>query len=145
MQLFQYAQLQRKILTHVEIFTQVNERCWTNIRSWESRAGEDYPRLEKFAGLGSVFSPKARVQNAIGYTLPFDRHDWTVRRQDGTTRRYILDFYRGRGGEESMYLDIRPALDSPGAVYERIKGNASSLARPKLTVHQGERKERQGA
>lgn len=123
---------ERDVPTVLRIHNQVNEACWQKIQRWESHAGEPSPQLVHFAGRGSTFSPKARMLNALGYTLPFDRHDWVVQRADGTSRRYVLDFYRGRGASQAMHLDIRPALDSPAAVLERVNGNARSLFRKRM-------------
>lgn len=59
-----------------------------------------------------------------GYKLPFDRHDWVVDRC-GTEVRYIIDFYnadtRKAGTPAAMHLDVRPALDSFGAVVDRVR------------------------
>ena len=83
---------------------------------------------------------------------PFDRHDWYVVRKpaspdrnhdndngsaaEPTEKRYVLDFYmtgddgdasfgRGGGGGGMMprvEIDVRPALDSPEAVFQRGTG-----------------------
>lgn len=59
------------------------------------------------------------------YSLPFDRHDWIVDR-DGKEVRYVIDFYKGAdksqtaGAPISIFLDIRPALDSFSALYDRV-------------------------
>lgn len=72
------------------------------------------------------------------YTLPFDRHDWVVDR-DGREVRYVIDFYEGRREKHipneapiSIYLDVRPALDSFAAVFDRIYVNIfpSALSTP---------------
>lgn len=58
-----------------------------------------------------------------GYKLPFDRHDWIVDRC-GKDVRYIIDFYSGApqpGVPASMHLDVRPALDSLEAAWDRIR------------------------
>lgn len=58
-----------------------------------------------------------------GYKLPFDRHDWVIDRC-GCDVRYIIDFYNANpppGTPVSMFLDVRPALDSPGAVWDRVR------------------------
>jgi hypothetical protein len=55
-------------------------------------------------------------------TKPFDRHDWTVDRC-GQPVRYVLDFYTGKSKENSlvsMHIDVRPALDSPQAAWDRL-------------------------
>lgn len=59
-------------------------------------------------------SPKARVNTLLGYTPPFDRHDWVVDRC-GVQVEYVIDFYAGRPdarGKPSFYLDVRPKLNS---------------------------------
>lgn len=48
---------------------------------------------------------------------PPGRHDWVVKRADGTEARYVIDFYAGKAPPGSnmpvaMHLDVRPALDS---------------------------------
>lgn len=45
------------------------------------------------------------------------RHDWVVQRPDGSTARYVIDFYSGRikpgsGIPVALHLDVRPAADS---------------------------------
>lgn len=50
-------------------------------------------------------------------SLGFPRHDWVVKRADGTEARYVIDFYAGKPPPGStmpvaMHLDVRPALDS---------------------------------
>src|SRR3954452_10355338 len=72
------------------------------------------PKLYSFMGLSKAMSPKARFNTLLGYTAPFDRHDWTVDRC-GTKVEYVIDFYQGRGGENgklNFYLDVRPKLNS---------------------------------
>jgi cytochrome c heme-lyase len=65
-----------------------------------------------------------------GFKLPFDRHDWVVDRC-GQEVRYVIDFYSGApqpGAPASMHLDVRPALDSLGALYDRLKMQARWMA-----------------
>lgn len=56
--------------------------------------------------------------------MPFDRHDWIVDRC-GKEVRYIIDYYDG--GELNVQnrkfaiLDVRPAFDSVGAIWDRAK------------------------
>lgn len=95
----------------------------------------DQPRLLRFQGRPGEPTPKARVLQYLaqmfpekfGQEPPFDRHDWYVARRqpDGSVKevRYVIDYYGGglqATGEPVFYLDIRPALDSPGAVAERV-------------------------
>lgn len=62
------------------------------------------------------------------YTKPFDRHDWIVERPDGQEVRYVIDFYGGgaRSADPtkpqpvSIYLDVRPAVDSVSAIVARL-------------------------
>ena len=74
----------------------------------------DGPKLHSFAGDSTRMSPRARINTLLGYTAPFDRHDWVVDRC-GTRVEYIIDFYSGRAGGPggpSFYLDVRPKLNS---------------------------------
>lgn len=112
----------------VPIHNAVNERAWKEILQWEApytgtgpgQCGG--PRLHSFAGLSTNMSPKARLNTLLGYTAPFDRHDWIVDRC-GTQVEYVIDFYAGRPGaaaatpkggqpQVSFYLDVRPKLNS---------------------------------
>lgn len=116
----------------VPIHNAVNERAWAEIRAWEapycapaaSPSGAPHtsgkcasgPRLHSFSGDSTKMSPKARVNTLLGYTAPFDRHDWVVDRC-GTRVEYVIDFYSGRPdpsgkGPVSFYLDVRPKLNS---------------------------------
>ncbi|KAK4696007.1 cytochrome c heme-lyase, partial [Phenoliferia sp. Uapishka_3] len=75
----------------------------------------------------------------ISFVRPFDRHDWVVHRpapaspsssytaassnQAFTTHRYVIDYYAlpdDSAGNPVFSLDVRPALDSPTAVVERV-------------------------
>ena len=85
-------------------------------------------------------TPKARMLQVMGWLYPsayggpapFDRHDWYVERAVASPTsqaraspkqvRYIIDYYSAPPeptGEPVFYLDIRPALDRPGAFAER--------------------------
>ena len=137
----------------VAIHNAVNERAWHHVVQWELGmhaslyVGDDRPlgpRLVGFHGRSGDVSPKARLCSWLGWSLPFDRHDWYVDRQDGNGEvRYVVDFYRGdngcatggRGGDcpvaggegaedvpiPSFYLDVRPALDSLTALVDRLR------------------------
>jgi cytochrome c heme-lyase len=75
-------------------------------------------------------TPRARFNTLLGYTAPFDRHDWVIDRC-GKKIEYVIDFYagkqpsvsgatsqtgaRGQGQAApslSFYLDVRPKLNS---------------------------------
>ena len=62
--------------------------------------------------------------SSCSYELPFDRHDWIVDRC-GEDVRYIIDYYDGGKVDMTNYqftiLDVRPAFDSFGAVWDRSK------------------------
>lgn len=106
----------------VPIHNAVNERCWSTIlRDWELRspharvanASCGGPRLRSFSGDSSKLTPRARMYTWLGYERPFDRHDWVVERCGGESVEYVIDFYKGRGGEGlSFFLDVRPKLNS---------------------------------
>ncbi|KAK1760096.1 cytochrome c/c1 heme-lyase [Echria macrotheca] len=113
--------------TVVPIHNAVNERAWAEILRWEqpyATAQCGGPKLHSFAGQSTRMSPKARVNTLLGYTAPFDRHDWVVDRC-GTQVEYVIDFYAGRSdgkgaGKLNFYLDVRPKLNS----WEGIKMRA---------------------
>ncbi|KAL2263363.1 hypothetical protein VTK26DRAFT_7084 [Humicola hyalothermophila] len=118
--------------TVVPIHNAVNERAWAEILKWEApyvaparEGGCGGPRLHSFSGLGTqAMSPRARINTLLGYTAPFDRHDWVVDRC-GTRVEYVIDFYSGRSsgagaGKLNFYLDVRPKLNT----WEGIKMRA---------------------
>ena len=67
-------------------------------------------------------TPTARVNTLLGYTPPFDRHDWVIDRC-GTRVEYVIDFYAGRPQAQpgpSFYLDVRPKLNTWEGVKMRV-------------------------
>ena len=77
------------------------------------------------------------VCDHLSYTLPFDRHDWIIDR-NGQQVRYVIDFYKGAtkvietpaGRQEapvSIYLDVRPALDSVEALVDRVSMSTKEM------------------
>ena len=119
---------ERTIPAVVRIHNAVNERGWMEVKQWERELhGCNNPRLVRFLGRPNDLSPRAWAHTYILGNRPFDRHDWFVDRGDGQEpRRYVIDFYsdeketEGNGGPK-MYLDVRPALDSPEAAADRMK------------------------
>ncbi|KAI9793492.1 MAG: Cytochrome c1 heme lyase [Peltula sp. TS41687] len=110
----------------VPIHNAVNERAWKEIREWERGRGAERcggPRLHSFSGNSQALSPKARMNTLLGYTAPFDRHDWVVDRC-GSRLEYVIDFYAGKKDAEgkmlSFYLDVRPKLNSWEGVKMRV-------------------------
>mmetsp|Transcript_8092 Transcript_8092/g.11760 ORF Transcript_8092/g.11760 Transcript_8092/m.11760 type:complete len:432 (+) Transcript_8092:120-1415(+) len=121
----------------VALHNNMNERTWKHVLEWEKVFNKEKSniKLTKFIGRPQDLSPKARLKHfLLGHPLPFDRHDWTVEREDGTTVRYIIDYYHdetksseepGTGlpglndRVESLLVDVRPALDSPSEFYHR--------------------------
>ncbi|KAH9901243.1 cytochrome C1 heme lyase [Cubamyces lactineus] len=103
----------------VPIHNAVNERAWQEILKWEAGQGGDKcggVKLVSFKGRPNERTPRARWYSLLGYSPPFDRHDWVVDRC-GTRMRYVIDFYTGNGGGPSsknisFFLDVRPALDN---------------------------------
>lgn len=136
----------------VAIHNAVNERAWYEILRWEDAhwngpSGQDGrgprsvdrrpvdprtlpcggPQLARFTGRPQDWSPKARLLNALGYKLPFDRHDWYVDRC-GKRVRYVIDFYNAAplpNMPAAVHLDVRPALDDPSAVWDRLRMQAA--------------------
>ncbi|KAI9752914.1 MAG: hypothetical protein M4579_005433 [Chaenotheca gracillima] len=93
------------------------------------------PKLLRFMGRPKDMTPKASILQMLGWVNPekyggeppFDRHDWFVQRPapGNSTKeiRYVIDYYSGPPeptGEPVFYLDVRPAVDRPGAAAERL-------------------------
>ncbi len=109
----------------VDIHNIVNEQCWSEICKWEN---DQDISLKRFLGRPEDLSPKAWFKtNLMGYSRPFDRHDWYVTRKNGQIQRYIIDFYSGNqntvNDKISFHLDVRPALDSFESLKLRLKRN----------------------
>ncbi|KAJ4859645.1 cytochrome c/c1 heme lyase domain-containing protein [Trichoderma breve] len=113
--------------TVVPIHNAVNERAWQHIKEWEAPyltdSKCDGPRLSSFANKSTRMTPTARINTILGYTAPFDRHDWVIDRC-GVRVDYVIDFYAGRpggtAGAPSFYLDVRPKLNTLEGVKMRV-------------------------
>ncbi|KAH8108144.1 cytochrome c/c1 heme-lyase [Cristinia sonorae] len=131
----------------VPIHNAVNERAWAEVMKWEAGQGGEQcggVKLVSFKGRPNDRTPKAYLKTLLGYTAPFDRHDWVVDRC-GSRMRYVIDFYTGRNplGGPSFYLDVRPALDNWEGARMRVERfweqwvgsvwNSSSRPVPKST------------
>uniref|UniRef100_A0A8C5R0Q3 Holocytochrome c-type synthase n=1 Tax=Leptobrachium leishanense TaxID=445787 RepID=A0A8C5R0Q3_9ANUR len=110
----------------IKIHNQNNEQAWSEILKWEALHAKECPcgpSLARFGGKAKEFSPRARIRSWMGYELPFDRHDWVINRC-GKEVRYVIDYYDGGQVNENYQfsiLDVRPAYDSMGAVWDRMK------------------------
>ena len=122
----------------VAVHNNMNEKTWAKVVEWEEVLCPDStPKLLKFMGRPADLSPKATIKHYLfGHPLPYDRHDWTILRSDGTTVRYVIDYYHdeSRANESpesalphfkdhhatpSLLVDVRPALDSPVIAWNR--------------------------
>ncbi|KAE9986525.1 hypothetical protein EG328_005411 [Venturia inaequalis] len=112
----------------VPIHNAVNERAWSEILEWEKGQGSEScggPKLLSFMGTSKALTPRARFNTLLGYTAPFDRHDWVIDRC-GKRVDYVIDFYSGRdenkpGKSLNFYLDVRPKLNSWEGVVLRAR------------------------
>lgn len=109
----------------IKIHNANNEHAWQEVLKWEAlhAAQCGNPMLKSFGGKAKEFSPRARIRGWMGFELPFDRHDWIIDRC-GKEVRYVIDYYDGDlepGSHRFAKLDVRPALDSPEAVWDRMK------------------------
>lgn len=108
----------------IRIHNANNEQAWREVLKWEALHARECanPKLKSFGGKATDFSPRARIRGWMGYELPFDRHDWIVDRC-GKPVRYIIDYYDGGVvGNDYKFalLDVRPAMDSPANVWDRM-------------------------
>lgn len=126
----------------VSVHNFLNEGAWYEICKWEARRGNLQPRLVRFHGRPKDRTPKAAMLQTLGSFIPryateppFDRHDWYIsrpesgqaessgKREGDKEVRFVIDYYEGPPeptGEPVFFLDVRPALDSPGAVFDRV-------------------------
>lgn len=123
----------------VALHNDMNEKTWQKVMQWELATqpqNKESSKLLKFQGRPKDLSPKAWVKhNILGHPLPFDRHDWTVLRPNGTTVRYVMDYYYDESQEKedegspsgenplssssTLLVDVRPALDSVSSLWHR--------------------------
>lgn len=119
-----YTQSGENVESMLSVHNFLNEGAWNEILEWEARAAPtSEPSLMRFTGRPSTLSPKAYIYTTLwGGQAPFDRHDWFVDR-DGSEIRYVIDYYEAPNDAQDnpvFYLDIRPAIDTPGAAFQRI-------------------------
>lgn len=77
------ADLEQKDMNHIiKIHNANNEQAWKEVLKWEALHYTECncPKLKRFGGKASDYSPRARMRSWLGYDLPFDRHDWIVDR-----------------------------------------------------------------
>ncbi|KAL7750618.1 holocytochrome c synthase [Sorochytrium milnesiophthora] len=117
---------QNEVQVMVDIHNSLNETAWQDILKWESLHKDEcaMPKLLKLRGRPDDISPKARFHMWWhGTPRPFDRHDWVIDRC-GREVRYVIDYYSGanedNGETPVFFMDVRPALDSPQSVFDRI-------------------------
>jgi len=112
----------------IKIHNYNNEMAWKEILKWEMafhlNECPNGPKLKRFGGRAQDYSPRARIRSWMGYELPFDRHDWVVDRC-GQDVRYVIDYYDGQKLDSNSgnfaILDVRPAMDSFGNVWDRMR------------------------
>ncbi|KAJ1339591.1 60S ribosomal protein L11 [Batrachochytrium salamandrivorans] len=85
-------------------------------------------RLAKFQGRPDDLSPKAWFYTTFRGGATFDRHDWTINRC-GTDVRYVIDYYSGPDDGDSpvFNVDVRPALDSPVSIFDRVRAGLGKM------------------
>jgi len=127
---------EKDVATIVAIHNNMNEISWNELMAYEHLchpSSAEEVKLLKFIGRPDELTPLATLWSWCGYGLPFDRHDWTIVR-DGESVRYVIDYYHDEDAEEdelpglhsqdkvkSITLHVRPALDSFGAAFDRVK------------------------
>jgi cytochrome c heme-lyase len=121
----------------IAVHNNMNERSWMALMEWEKMHCKECenPKLLRFTGKPDDLTPKAWLKHHLfGYPKPFDRHDWTIDRC-GKQVRYVIDYYydeeRGKQDDlptlrdmhsvKSITFDVRPAIDTPEALYDRMR------------------------
>ena len=135
--------VEEDIASVVALHNNMNEKTWQKVLQWEETiAGKGSlnspPKLLKFQGRPTDLSPKAAFKHyVLGHPLPYDRHDWTVERSDGTTARYVIDYYHDEclarndpasahpnlhdtEASRSLLVDVRPAADDLSQIWSRV-------------------------
>ncbi|KAL3941367.1 MAG: hypothetical protein SGBAC_004252 [Bacillariaceae sp.] len=119
---------EESIPSFIQIHNAVNERSWRALRDWESNPDI---KLVRFQGRPDALSPKAWIwTNVLFQNKPFDRHDWYVDNGVDHEKRYILDYYMTENaitGLPKVDIDVRPALDTPWAFFERAQKAAGEI------------------
>lgn len=113
----------------VAVHNDMNEKTWSEVMRWEKMFHCECktPKLKHFQGRPHDLSPAARFRVWFrGYPMPFDRHDWVVDRCGEAEVRYIIDYYY-RDRPDPIEIHVRPALDSPSSVLDRIKSGTMAL------------------
>ncbi|KAI8825733.1 cytochrome c/c1 heme-lyase [Fimicolochytrium jonesii] len=126
-----YETPEAEVPTMVDIHNFLNEACWGEVQKWEKKFHCDCKdlKLKKFQGRPQDLTPKARMYSWFGVEKPFDRHDWTIDRC-GEDVRYVIDYYSApdeEPGVPAFNCDVRPALDSPSAVFDRARMGAQRI------------------
>jgi len=123
----------------VALHNNMNEKTWEKVVEWEHQTYDETstPKLLKFTGRPHDLSPKAALKHYfLKHPLPYDRHDWTILRDDGATIRYVIDYYydetrastaedsdmpdlHDRTATPSLLVDVRPALDGTSSLFAR--------------------------
>jgi cytochrome c heme-lyase len=125
----------------VAIHNNMNEKTWERVRQWEAlhKSSCPEPRLSRFMGRPDDLTPLAWIKATLYpprmRQYPFDRHDWFIDRC-GKEVRYVIDYYhdeekspldqmpkdqKDASAIKSIVFDARPALDSPGAFFDRLR------------------------
>ncbi|OUS45414.1 Holocytochrome c synthase/heme-lyase [Ostreococcus tauri] len=109
----------------VMVHNAMNEDTWRRVAQWEKlhEYTKGRPMLLRFRGRPDELSPLALARLMFGGARPFDRHDWYVDRE-GREVRYVIDYYFNEekaGTSEQFDVVVRPALDTPEALLDRVK------------------------
>lgn len=107
------------------IHNAMNDAVWQEIVDMERlvQGSEASPKLVKFRGRPFDYSPTAWWHMMIrGGLPPFDRHDWVLSRKDGSTVRYVIDYYAAHQdeGHDHFYVHSRIAIDNWKSLKDRL-------------------------
>jgi len=133
-----YSPREEEMNAVVAIHNSVNERAWSQVLEWEQALHPECLtglRLLRFQGKPDEPTLKARANSLVGYSAPFDRHDWVLSRC-GKEVTYLIDFYNGKPtplAPVSMHIDARPAADDLESAWDRVRMPALGMWRAAST------------
>ncbi|KAH8095385.1 holocytochrome-c synthase [Aureococcus anophagefferens] len=122
--------------TVIAVHNSMNEATWAKILEWEALSDPGAPRRGSRGSRGGRRStaPRPGSSSSLGTRSPSTATTGSSS-GDGAEVRYVIDYYSDEaatardetpktmhdvGAVKSILLDVRPALDSPAALWDRV-------------------------